>query len=78
MRSGLGGFFDQLTTTPSSAPSLVRSMAGCFGALRARAMISSTDGRSSFSESEGVAEIRGVLWKHVEVIGIKSPLHRRD
>jgi hypothetical protein len=44
-------------------------MAGFFGALPARAMISSTDGRSSSSESEGAAEGKEFLFgrKHVEV-----------
>jgi hypothetical protein len=51
-------------------------MAGHFGALPARAMISSTDGRPSPSESEGGAEGKEFLccWKHVEAIGIGSPL----
>jgi hypothetical protein len=39
-------------------------------------MISSTDGRPSPSESEGGAEGKEFLccWKHVEAIGIGSPL----
>jgi hypothetical protein len=51
-----------------------------FHALRARAMIFLTDGRSSSSESEGAAEGKECLfcWKHVEAIGIKSPLYSRD
>ena len=77
MPSRLGGFLCQLTTTSWSASSPVRSIAGC--ALPARAMISLTDGRSSSWESEGGAEGKEFLscWKHIEAIGIKSPLHSR-
>jgi hypothetical protein len=80
MPSRRGGFLDQLTTTSSSASSPVRSMAGFFCVLRARAMISPTDGRSSFSKSEGAVEGKESLicWKHVKAIGIKSPLYSRD
>src|SRR5450432_2448054 len=51
-------------------------MAGRFCALPIRAIISLTDGRSSSSESERRTEGKEFLcyWKHIEAIGIKSPL----